>query len=88
MARLEIQVDGKDVSAEKMLQLALSIIRILRRIEKEIAKSKPKAPRIRWLVDMQSGRTYGLIAIRSVENDASQELTELVWAEVQKRLAA
>ena len=64
MSRLEIKVDGADVEAAKMLKVAGLTLKLLVSIEKEICKAKGEKPGVRWFVDMQSGFSYGLIAIR------------------------
>ncbi len=62
MARLEVKVDGDDVTAEKMLSAATLTLKLLRDIEKSRPGPKKK---IRWRVDIMSGYSYGLIAIRA-----------------------
>ena len=68
-SRLEIKADGDDVEAGKMLDLATLMLKLLRSVERETAKAGGKRltrkNRIRWRVDIQSGFSYGLIAIRA-----------------------
>ena len=65
MSRLEIKVDGDDVGAQKMLKAALLTLGILKSIERQICKEQGSKPSIRWRVDIQSGFSYGLIALRA-----------------------
>ena len=61
--RKEIRVDGRDVEASKMLALATSTLRLLKNVEKELAKQTPGQKPLRWGVGMMSGREYGLIEL-------------------------
>ena len=65
MSRLEIKVDGDDVAADRMLKIASTALSILKGIEKAMCKEKGVKPGIRWFIDMQSGFSYGLIALRA-----------------------
>lgn len=85
MSRLEIRVDGKDVEAGKMLSIAVSMLKILKSIERQIAKEQGVKSHVQWRIDMQSGHEYGLIAIRA-ESDANDTITQRLTKEVMVRL--
>ena len=78
MSRLEIKADGGDVSADKMLKMASSALKLLRSIEIDQAKAagrNPRKDRIRWRVDMMSGLDYGLIVIRGDPPKGARDTT-------------
>ncbi len=74
--RLEIKVDGPDVSATKMLLVASNTLKLLKAVEKNIRKEKGGAP-ITWRVDMMSGGSYGLIAIWALGPDTTHLQADL-----------
>ena len=80
--RIEVKVDGDDVDAHKMLNTALSLLRLLKALEKE---KYGKGSRILWRVDMMSGLSYGLIALRATGAKGGTEKIEVEAMEIIKR---
>jgi hypothetical protein len=74
MARLEMFLefhkDKPAPNAELVLRAATSGLRLLRSIETELHKGKPRHPRIRWQLDIATSYLGATIIYRSEDTEA------------------
>jgi hypothetical protein len=74
MARLEMFLefhkDKPAPNAELVLRAATSGLRLLRSIETELRKGKPRRPRIRWQIDITTSYLGATIVYRSDDVEA------------------